>query len=190
MKGFIKQFAAVCCFSAALVTVLGCTHYREIVDPCWPERYNSMARHSVREMHGAQTAQGHKLEQTLWNVFFEADPKTGDGTGILNEAGKDFLRTISRREPAPDFQLWLQYAHDVKDATRRDVVMEQRKLAIKNFLTVQTKLGNGDAYHIEVHDLVMPTYPSEWSHDAIENVRKGIKSGSAQQFPQPSQTNK
>ena len=98
MKGFIKQTVAICCFGAGLFTVLGCTAYRDVVDPCWPERYNSMAAHSVRQMSMAQTAQGHKLEQTIWSTFFEVDPKTGDGTGILNDAGKETLRIISRKE--------------------------------------------------------------------------------------------
>jgi hypothetical protein len=187
MKGFIKQTAALCCFGAGLFTVLGCTAYREVVDPCWPERYNSMAAHSVRQMNMAQTAQGHKLEQTIWSSFFEVDPKTGDGTGILNDAGKETLRIISRKEPVPDFQLWLNYPHDVKDPARRDAVIEQRKAAIKSFLTTQTKLGSGDSYHIEVHDLPMPTYPAEWSGFAIQNIEKSIRTGTAQKFPEPGQ---
>ena len=36
MKGFIKLTAAGCLFSAALFTLIGCTAYRDAVDPCWP----------------------------------------------------------------------------------------------------------------------------------------------------------
>jgi hypothetical protein len=172
MKGFIKQTAAICCFGAGLITVLGCAAYRDVVDPCWPERYNSMASSSVRQMHMAQAAQGHKLEQTIWNTFFETDPKTGEGTSVLTDAGKETLRNLSRKEPVPDFQLWLQYPHDVKDAARRDGI------------------GSGDSYTIDVHDLSMPTYPAEWTGFAMQNIEKSIKTGAAQVFPQTVQSNK
>src|ERR1043165_701116 len=149
-----------------------------------------MARHSIRQMHGAQSAQGHKLEQTVWNVFFETDAKTGEGTAVLNPAGMELLRVLSQCEPIPDFQLWLQYPHDVHDPARRDIIIEQRKASIRSYLTAQTRLSNGDACVIEVHTLSMPVYRAEWSKYPLDNVEKGIKSGQAQQFPQPSQTSK
>jgi len=170
MKGFIKQTAAAIGFSAALLTVLGCTHYRDLVDPCWPERYDSMARASVREMTNAQAAQGHKLDTTLWNTYFEADPKTNEPTAELNGAGQAFLRNIARRLPFPDSQLWLQYPYDVTDPAKRDQMIAERKVAIRNFLTIQTKLSGGDHYQIDVHDLVQPTYPSAWTQKAYNGV--------------------
>lgn len=169
MKGFIKQTAVVSCFGAAVFTLLGCTHYRNLVDPCWPERYTSIARQSVRDMHGAQEAQGHMLDQTVWNYHFRADGK-GDGTAILNEGGEEFLRNIARRQPHPDFNLWLQYPHDVKDAAQRNNLIEMRKTAIRNFLTTHTLVGNGAGYHIAVHDMLPPTYPAQWSTNAVKSV--------------------
>ena len=53
MKGFIRQTAVGCCFGAVLFTLAGCYTYRNLVDPCWPERYSSMARHSVRDISNA-----------------------------------------------------------------------------------------------------------------------------------------
>ncbi|MBI3821100.1 MAG: hypothetical protein HY289_00295 [Planctomycetes bacterium] len=169
MKGFIKQAAAVGCFSAALFAVLGCQHYREVVDPCWPARYNGMARQSIRDMNGAQEDQGHKLDQTLWNHHFEA------GTDILNAAGKDQLRYISRRQPHPDFQIWLQFPHDV--AKDRDGLIAKRKESIRVFLTTQTMSNNGIAYQIGVHDHAVPTYPSEWTNAAYKKVGDDISKG-------------
>jgi hypothetical protein len=169
MNGFIKQSAAVSVFATALVTVLGCAHYREVVDPCWPERYNSLARQSIRDMHNAQADLGHKLDQTVWDHHFDA------GTDVLNSAGKDQLRYLSRRQPIPDFQIYLQWPHDVsKD---RDALIAKRKDAIRNFLTTQTMVGNGKAYNIEVHDLPVPTYPSEWTEAALRKAGQDITKG-------------
>lgn len=169
MKGFIKKTAAFTCFGAAVFAILGCEHYRNLVDPCWPERYNFTARQSVREMHNAQAAQGHMLDQTIWNYHFKADDK-GNATAILNEGGEDYLRGLARRQPNPDYNLWLQYAHDVKDAGQRNLIMEQRKTAIKNFLTTHTMVGNGSSYQINVHDFLPPTYPAEWSTNAVKGM--------------------
>src|SRR6516164_5354549 len=99
MKGFIKHAAALSCFGAGLFALLGCGHYRELVDPCWPERYNSMASNSVREMSIAQSDMGHKLDQTIWNYHFDM------GTDNLNAEGRERLLYLSRRQPVPDFQL-------------------------------------------------------------------------------------
>jgi len=170
MKGFIKQFAAASCSAATLFTVFGCYHYRDLVDPCWPERYNSTARASVREMLNAQADKGHKLDQTIWNSYFEKDAKTYNGTANLNEAGKEFLRNLARRQPFPDFQLWLQYPHDVKNPSMREQMVENRKMAIRSFLTTQTKLGGGDNYQIDVHDHLQPTYPAEWTDKAYKEI--------------------
>ncbi len=175
MKGFIKQAAAVSCFGAALFTVLGCTTYRNLVDPCWPERYNSSSRHSVRDIHNAQADLGHKLDQTIWNHHF--DP----GTDILNAAGKDQLRYIARRQPIPDFQVWLQFPHDV--AKDRDGMIARRKDAIRSFMATQTLVSSGNSYQIEIHDLAVPTYPANLTENAVKNVDDLTKKGSFFPFP-------
>ena len=160
MKGFIiKQTAAGLCVAAAAFAIVGCTHYRDVVDPCWPTRYNLMAANKrPRDERGSRRHKGTNSIKTVWNAFFEKDPKTDEGTVILNGAGQEFLHSIARRQPVPDFHLWLQYANDIKDASKRDAVGEQRKLAIRTFLTKETKLGGGDNFQIDVHDMVMPTH--------------------------------
>ena len=42
MKGFIPR--TVLGLTLCLSSLAGCSCYREIVDPCWPERYNAMAQ--------------------------------------------------------------------------------------------------------------------------------------------------
>src|SRR5438270_4719522 len=116
MNGFIKATAAGLCLGAGLNALVGCTHYREIVDPCWPERYNAEARLSVRETFGAQVHNGHVLDQTVWNYHFEVDPKTGGPTDKLTEGGKEHLKYLTRRMPAPDPTLFLQTAQEVPGA--------------------------------------------------------------------------
>ena len=40
MKGFIPRTALG--LSLGLMSLAGCAYYREVVDPCWPQRYNAM----------------------------------------------------------------------------------------------------------------------------------------------------
>lgn len=157
MKGFIPRTALG--LGLSLFTLAGCAAYRDIVDPCWPERYNSLARQSVNDATNAQAANGHILDQTVWNYFFEQDPKTGAPTDKLNPAGIEHLKYISRRRPAPDTHIFLATAQDIPGMTdkapdkaiaERIDLNSRRIAAVQKFLTLQT---NGlAAYQIEIHD--------------------------------------
>ena len=46
MNGFIPR--TVLGLSTSLLLLAGCAAYRDVVDPCWPERYDSMARHGLK----------------------------------------------------------------------------------------------------------------------------------------------
>jgi hypothetical protein len=164
MKGFIKHAAAGLCYSAALLPFVGCYHYREVVDPCWPERYNGMARQSVREISNAQADKGHILDQTIWNWHFKSDDKTGAPTDELNAAGIEHLKYISRRLPVPDMQLFLQNAQDITYDGKgdpkalvkaRQQLNDRRAASIQRFLSTQLTPGAG-AYNVAVHDFAPP----------------------------------
>ena len=77
MKGF-SSTTAVCgvCFLASI----GCwddrTHYSDLVDPCYPERYNHMAKQAVNDGMLPQLQNGHILDQTVWNSHFETGKDT------------------------------------------------------------------------------------------------------------------
>jgi hypothetical protein len=156
MKGFIPRTALG--LGLSLFTLAGCAAYRDIVDPCWPERYNSLARQSVYDATNAQAANGHVLDQTVWNYFFKTG-KNGAPTDELNAAGIEKLTFISRRRPAPDTRIFLATAQDIpglaekapdKAIAERIDLNNRRIAAVQKFLTVQT---NGlAAYQIEVHD--------------------------------------
>src|SRR5437764_3648582 len=116
MNGFIKATVAGLCLGTGFTTVVGCAQYRQMVDPCWPERYNAEARMSVRETFGAEVHNGHVLDQTVWNYHFAVDPRTGGPTDKLNAAGMEHLKYLVRRQPVPDPNLYLQTAQDVPGA--------------------------------------------------------------------------
>ncbi len=164
MKGFIKQFATGCGFGAILFTLAGCYHYRNLVDSCWPERHNAQARQSIRDMSNAQANQGHELGQTIFNWHFEQTDK-GAPSARLNAAGIEVLKSISRRKPYPDTQLYLQNAQDIfytqganadEVIRKRDQMNSDRKKAIADFLRTQTAVLGGSGYQIAVRDVATP----------------------------------
>jgi uncharacterized membrane protein YgcG len=156
MNGFIPR--TVLGLGLGLCSLAGCAGYREIVDPCWLERYNAMARQSVEDATNVQAANGHILDQTIWNYHFEHD-KTGLATDKLNAAGIEHLTYISRRRPAPDTHLFLATAQDIpgladratdKALAERNDLNNRRIASIQRFLAIQT--GGQGGYNIEVHD--------------------------------------
>jgi hypothetical protein len=56
--------------------------YLHFVDPCYPERYQHAARQAVVYPFAQQVHNGHVLNQTIWNWYFEA------GSDKLNQAGR------------------------------------------------------------------------------------------------------
>ena len=157
MNGFIPR--TVLGLSTSLLLLAGCAAYRDVVDPCWPERYNSMARVSVNEANNAQAFNGHVLDQTVWNYHFEHDTRSGAPTARLTPSGIEHLNYISRRRPAPDTHIFLATAHDIpgladmpaeKAVAIRLKLNDDRIAAIKNYLAIQT--GAPGAYAIDIHD--------------------------------------
>jgi hypothetical protein len=169
MNGFIPR--TVLGLGLSLSALAGCACYREIVDPCWPERYNSMARQSINEADNAQAYNGHVLDQTIWNYDFEHDPKTGAPTDRLNPAGVERLRYITRRRPMADCHIFLATAQDLPGLAdlpperimeARNDLNTRRIVAIQKFLVAQTN-GQG-GYTVEIHD------PAEVGLAAMEIV--------------------
>lgn len=117
MNGFIRHATLCTCVGASLAAMLGCVPaYRELVDPCWPERYNYLARNSVRDAFNAQAANGHALDQTIWAEYF-------DGRNRLTERGEERLKYLALRRPVPDPKVYLQKSGDnTVDAARKETV--------------------------------------------------------------------
>lgn len=149
MKGILARAALLACGAAAGG---GCT-YRDTVDPCWPERYNYLARKEVNDAFAPQVQNGHVLDQTIWNYHFEP------GTDKLTAGGLEHLAYLARRRPCPDPTVYIQTAQDiVYDAANPDKVQEVRQeldgkriVAAQRFLMAQTA-GRGVAFQVLVHD--------------------------------------
>jgi hypothetical protein len=129
MNGFIKKTVASLCLGGSLATLAGCLKYKELVDPCYPERYSSQSREAVHDFKDVQAAQGHKLDQTVWHYHFETetDLKTGEPvpTAKLHPLGIQHLDYLARRRPHPDPKVYLQTSGiDKLDWERQDVVLK------------------------------------------------------------------
>ncbi len=81
--------------------------YNNLVDPCWPERYNYQARESVLYPFEQQATNGHIMDQTIWNYHFEP------GSAKLNAQGREKLDYLTRRRGCPDGKMYLQTAGDI-----------------------------------------------------------------------------
>jgi hypothetical protein len=149
MNGVIRTFAVM----AGCLAGAGCWSYYDCVDPCYPMRYNFMARQEVNAAFAPQVQNGHVLDQTIWNYLFEP------GTDCLTPMGLDRLAYLARRRPCPDPNLYLQTAQDItydqaapeKMAEARQTLDQKRIAAVQCFLTQQTA-GRPVAFNVCVHD--------------------------------------
>src|SRR5216683_1358721 len=107
MKGFMNGRGLLAgLFGLSLAALNGCYGYRDLVDPCYPVRYEAMSKHELNDAFAPQVANGHVLDQTIWNFEFEP------GTDRLTGAGLQKLSGLARRRPAPDCTIWLQTAEE------------------------------------------------------------------------------
>jgi hypothetical protein len=181
MKGFIRKAAAVLCCAAG-VGGLGCYTYRDLVDPCYPERYNFQARKEVVASSSPQIQNGHVLDQTVWNYDFEA------GTDWLTGGGLEHLAYMARRRPAPDTTVYLQTAQDVaydpaksdELATKRQDLDAKRVAAIQKFLVAQTAGRRGE-FQVLIHDPSEVGATGDWAAGeylgVLGRVRGGLQTG-------------
>ncbi len=131
MNGFIRKVA----LGGALAALAGCAEYRELVDPCWPQRYNYEARNSVHAAFNAQAANGHALDQTIWNQFFEP------GTEKLTKVGEEHLKYIVRRRPGPDPHVMVQVAYDAVPRAANPKALDAKTLNERRVEVVQEYLS-------------------------------------------------
>jgi hypothetical protein len=183
MNGFIRRAAVVLGSALALTASQGCWEYRQLVDPCYPERYEHEAAQSVDGNMAPQVQNGHVLDQTMWNWYFEA------GTDKLNAGGLEHLAYLARRRPHPDCTVYLQTAQDVaydmgnpeKMATDREDLDNKRKVAIMKFLGAQTA-GRPMEFQVLTHDPAEPYLPavaasSAYSQWILTRPRGGLATG-------------
>jgi hypothetical protein len=142
-----------------LAGLLGCCGYKDVVDPCYPQRYDWQAQEEVCEPFGTQINNGHILDQTLWNHYFD------DGKARLTAGGRDKLDQIVQRRPFPDPVIYLATAHDIRyqpDAPPETYVQARRKLDSDRIEVVQKYLAaitppRNVPWQIYVHDPMVPS---------------------------------
>jgi hypothetical protein len=153
MKGFITRVVMTACGAALLASAGGCYALHGCYDPCYPERYEYMARQEVNAASAPQIQNGHVLDQTLWNYEFEP------GKDVLTPGGLDHLAYLARRRPQPDPVVYLQTAHDVsydpalpeKYAEGRADLDTRRITAVQKYLNAETA-GRHVDFQVVVHD--------------------------------------
>src|SRR5262245_8030253 len=155
MKGFI---AKTLCSAGLLTGAFGCNWwgieaYSDLVDPCYPQRYNNAARQEVIGAVAPQMSNGHLLDQTLWNTHFEA------GSDKLTPGGLDKLGQLLRRRPAPDPIVYVQSAQDIpydvanpdKFTQVREELDKKRANAVQKYM--QAYAGpRGLSFQVLIHD--------------------------------------
>jgi hypothetical protein len=153
MKGFISKTLAALSLGGGLAATGGCVNYYDLVDPCYPQRYNYMARQEVVAAFAPQVNNGHVLDQTVWTYHFEK------GTDRLTPGGMDHLTYLARRRPCPDPKVYLQTAQDVpydaavpeKFVEARAELDRRRIQAIEKFLNAITA-GRPMSFEVCLHD--------------------------------------
>jgi hypothetical protein len=137
----------------AVAALGGCYGYHDLVDPCYPARYDAMSHAELNAAIAPQVHNGHVLDQTVWNFYFDA------GTDRLNAAGLEKLSYLGRRRPAPDTTIWLQTAEDVvydpaapnKLVEARTELDNKRRESVIKYLNAETA-GRGVTFNVVVHD--------------------------------------
>ena len=164
MNGFIKKATTAWCLAGGLVVGAGCCGYQNLVDPCYPERYNAQAQREVIEPLTTQVHNGHILDQTIWNWMFEAN------SDKLTPAGQEHLANIVRHRPTADPCVYVATAQPDEifryDSANPKAFEEQRKSldtsrvkAVEAFLSAAAS-GRNLTFQVLVHDPAEPYAPA------------------------------
>jgi hypothetical protein len=153
MNGFMGKYVTALGVASGLAMASGCEHYRNLVDPCYPQRYEFASRQEVIGAFTPQVSNGHILDQTVWNYQFEP------GTERLTPGGMDHLAYLAHRRPYPDCTIFLATAHDITyDPAAPDkynevrVSLDQKRAqAIRSYLTAETA-GRPVSFEVVIHD--------------------------------------
>jgi hypothetical protein len=153
MKGFITRGLTTACLAGVLALAGGCELYHNLVDPCYPQRYEYMSRQEANAAMAPQVSNGRVLDQTVWNYHFDS------GTDRLNAAGMEHLSYLARRRPLPDALVYLQTAQDIafdvnapdKFAMLRTDLDNHRLQAVQKYLNAITA-GRQLSFEVVVHD--------------------------------------
>jgi hypothetical protein len=139
-----------------------------------------VARAEVLAPFAAQVNNGHVLDQTIWNWYFEP------GTDRLTGAGYAKLDSLAQVRPGPDPRLYLQAARDVSAvaaaggvdtiAARREDLTARRAAAVQAYMNTQPAI-NPVAYEIFVHDPVVVGINADFSERAFRGQAIGYRGG-------------
>jgi hypothetical protein len=156
---------------------IGGSRCRNVLDPCYPERYEFAARQAVIGPFAQQVHNGYVLNQTLWNYYFEA------GTDKLTAAGTEKLDSLVRSQPV-DAKLYIQTARDLlpnidpaKIPDARADLDVKRAAAIQKYLSIQPAFAGPIAFEVYVHDAKVPSINAEFSAGAYRGSAQGYRGG-------------
>lgn len=161
-------FGAVGCHSTGAEKAPLDHRYAAYVDPCWPERYNYVARAEVLSPFAIHAANGEIIDSTLWTYHFDA------GTDKLNPAGLERLDYLARKRPAPPARVYLQTARDLaydaaapdKMVAARDDLNLRRAESIKRYLAASTA-GRGLNFEVQTIDPADISFRAEGPATAV-----------------------
>ena len=186
MKGFIVRRLVVGGLLGSAVASTGCYtswswRARELYDPCYPERYNAVARDEVVAVFGPQVQNGHILDQTVWNYHFVA------GSDELHPGGMDKLKQLIHRRPCPDPTVYLATAQDLnysatapEDFVQKRADLDARRVeAVQKYLNAQTA-GRNVTWQVVVHDpaeVGLHATPMNRSIGLMQNNFQGVLPG-------------
>lgn len=160
----------------SLVSATGCYGtFHEVVDPCYPERYNCKSREEVNDLRAAQVQQGLIYEQTLFVHHFNPASET------LHPGGIALLQRLANRRPAPEAVIYLQTAQNNYDldykkpeeyASKRNELDEKRKLEVEKFLKMERPDVN---FTVVVSNPAKVGISGAEGRAAVNNVRSTAK---------------
>jgi hypothetical protein len=176
MKGIISKTLAAVCLGGGIAAAGGCCEYYELVDSCYPQRYECAARHEVQAAFGPQVCNGHVLDQTIWNCHFEP------GSDRLTPGGMDHLSYLARRRPSPDTKIYVQTAQDVpydpavpnQFAEARNELDRKRVDAIHKYLAAETE-NRPLSFEVVVHDSAEVGISTVPANIAIQQMYTGTR---------------
>lgn len=186
MNRMLKAAAVACAVAGGLGSV-GCQssdrapldhQWAGRVDPCWPERYNYVARAEVLSPFAIHAANGEIIDSTLWTYHFEP------GSDKINPAGLERLDYLSRKRPAPPARLYLQTARDLayeaaapdKMVAARDDLNIRRAESIKRYLAASTA-GRGLNFEVQTIDPADISFRAEGPATAVRGWPTRFVSG-------------